>query len=217
MPACKVLLVDDHKVVVEGIRRLLEEYPEFKIIGQAVDGAEALVMTGQLKPDIIVMDISMPNIDGIEAARRIRKDYPDIRIVIFTMYSDPEYIVALFKSGISAYVLKDSETSDFLMALKAVKSGGTYYNGLAPQALMERFAELEKTGDAVTPLDCLSKKERQVFELLADGVSIKKAAEKLSISPKTVESYKYRIMDKLEVQTITDLTKLAIKHGVIKV
>lgn len=214
---CKVLLADDHQIVLEGIKSLLDKQDEFEVLGQAANGKEALEKTGRLRPDIVVMDVSMPDLDGVEAARRIKKDFPSVDVVIFSMYSNPEYIVALFKAGISGYVLKDSGTSDLLMALRAVKSGGTYFNNLAPQTLMKRLDELEKTCDEDTPLDCLSKKERQVFKLLADGVSIKSAADRLSISPKTVESYKYRIFDKLEARTITDLTKLAIRYGEIEI
>ena len=214
----RVLLADDHDVVTEGIKSALESLEGFAVVGMAIDGRHALEQASLLRPDIVVMDIAMPGMNGVEATRQIKEHLPDTRIVIYTMFSDKEYVLELFKAGIDGYVLKQDPLSDLLLALDAVKAGGTYFSTEAPKVLSEHLRQdgrIEGDGEAHV-LDALSGKERQVFELLADGRSIKEIAQALFISPKTVESHKYHIMAKLDVESVTDMTKLAIRENVIK-
>jgi DNA-binding NarL/FixJ family response regulator len=217
----KVLIVDDHDVVVAGIRSALEKEPEFEVVGTAGEGGEALKKVKSLKPDLVVLDISMPGMSGVEAAYRIKENNQAILIVVFTMFKDKEYILSLFRAGISGYVLKDEPISDLVAALKAVHGGGNYYSEAVREILQDHMLELE-LGDAKHVRELkngvakLSDREKQVFPLLADGLRIKEIADRLCVSPKTVESHKYNIMEKLNAKSIADLTKIAIKKDLIK-
>ncbi len=217
MDKTKILIVDDHRVVIEGIKSALQEQPEFEVVGEAADGLQAVDSTKSLRPDIVIMDISMPNLSGIEATRQIKQHNPEIQIVIYTMYSDKELVVDLFKAGISAYVLKDDPLSDLTIALKAVKGGGTYFSTMAPTILLRHMEELEEQMTSQDSFDRLSQREREVFMILAEGKSIKEIADELYISPKTVESHKYNIMEKLQATSVVDLTKIAIRKKLIEV
>jgi len=144
MPATNILIADDHRVVIEGIKSALQEHPEFEVVGEAVDGLEAVEFAKSLKPNIVIMDISMPNLSGIEATRQIKALNPGNQIVIYTMHSDKEFVIDLFKAGISAYVLKEDPLSDLILALKAVEGGGTYFSTMAPTILARHMEEMEE-------------------------------------------------------------------------
>jgi DNA-binding NarL/FixJ family response regulator len=217
MDKAKILIVDDHRVVIEGIKSALQEHPEFEAVGDAVDGLQAVEFAKSLGPDIVIMDVSMPDLNGIEATKQIRQFNPEIRIVIYTMYSDKELVIDLFRAGISAYVLKDDPLSDLILALKAVKGGGTYFSTKAPTILLRHMEELEEKTESADSYDSLSQRERGVFQLLAEGKGIREIADELFISPKTVESHKYNIMEKLQAASVVDLTKIAIRKNLIKI
>ncbi len=217
MDKTKVLIVDDHDVVIAGIKSGLAKHQEFKVVGEAVDGRVAVEMAQSLKPDIVIMDVSMPNLNGIEATKQIRHLCPEIKVIIYSMYSDKELVIDLFKAGISAFVLKDDPLSDLILALEAVKGGGTYFSTMAPTILLRHMEELETKSIPEDYFDRLSRREKEVFQLLAEGESLKEIANKLFISPKTVESHKYNIMEKLQAASIVDLTKIAIRKNLIKV
>lgn len=217
MPKTKILIADDHRVVIEGIKSALQEHPEFKVVGEAVDGLEAVKFVKSLKPNIVIMDISMPNLSGIEATRQIKGLKPGIQILIYTMHSDKEFVIDLFKAGISAYVLKDDPLSDLILALKAVEGGGTYFSTMAPTILARHMEEMEEKSASKNSFDTLSRREVEVFQVLAEGKKIKEIAKQLFISPKTVESHKYNIMEKLQAASVIDLTKIAIRKNLIKV
>lgn len=217
MTKTKILIADDHRVVIEGIKSALQEHPEFKVVGEAVDGLEAVKFVKSLKPNIVIMDISMPNLSGIEATRQIKGLKPGIQVLIYTMHSDKEFVIDLFKAGISAYVLKDDPLSDLILALKAVEGGGTYFSTMAPTILARHMEEMEEKSTSKNSFDTLSQREVEVFQLLAEGKRIKEIAKQLFISPKTVESHKYNIMEKLQAASVIDLTKIAIRKNLIKV
>jgi DNA-binding NarL/FixJ family response regulator len=214
---CKIIIADDHRVVIEGIKSLLANQPRYVVAGEAVNGRQAVDLAVRLRPDIVIMDISMPDLDGVEATRKIKELTPDVKIIIYTMHSDQRFIMELFKAGISGHVLKEGAPSELLTALDHVSRGETYFSGAAPRELLKHLLALQPEQVDQDTLACLSPREREVFGLLADGHSIKSIAEKLCISPKTVETHKYNVMDKLGVDTVTDLTKLAIKLHLIEI
>ncbi len=218
----RILIVDDHWVVVEGLKNALDTEPDFVVAGTASDGREAVEKARALRPDIVVMDISMPRLNGVEAVSEIRKFNQGIKFIIFTMYSDREYVIPLFRLGISAYVLKEGALSDLILALKSVSNEGTYFSPPVQRIVRDHMEELEvaehvktarEVGDGLVKL---SVREKEVFPLLADGMSTKQIGKRLYISPKTVESHKYNIMDKLGVSSLAALTKLAIKKKLIE-
>lgn len=217
MDKAKVLIVDDHRVVIEGIRSTLLEHPEFEVVGDALDGLQAVENTKSFGPDLVIMDISMPNLNGIEATKQIKEINPGIKIIIYSMYSDKEFVIDLFKAGISAYVLKEDPLSDLVLALQAVRNGGTYFSTMAPTILTRRLEEIEAKIPDEDSYSHLSPREREVFLLLAEGISIKEISAKLHISPSTVESHKHNIMGKLEAESVVDLTKEAIRKNLIKI
>jgi len=216
----KVLIVDDHRVVIEGIKSALSVSPDLEVVGEALNGHQAIKKAKSLKPDIVIMDISMPDLNGIDATLQIKKMDPRIKIIIFSMYSNREYVIDLFKAGISSYVLKKDPMSDLVNAIKAVERGGTYFSTISSEILLNYVRELDETKNNninnINGFDSLSLREREVFQLLAEGKFIKEIAETLGISRKTVETHKYNIMEKLHAQNITELTKLAIKKGIIQ-
>ena len=217
MDKVKILIVDDHRVVIEGIKSALQAHPEFEVVGEAVDGIQATDFAKTLAPDIVIMDISMPNLGSIDATKKIKKFNPEIRIVIYTMYSDKEFVIDLFKAGISAYVLKDDPLSDLILALKAVKGDGTYFSTMAPTVLLRHIEEMEDQTAGKNSFNTLSQREQEVFLLLAEGKNMREIADELFISPKTVESHKYNIMEKLQAASVVDLTKIAIRKNLIKI
>lgn len=217
----RLVIIDDHMIVVEGIRSTLASLPDFEVVGFALDGVEGIKRVKTLKPDMVILDISMVNQDGFQTTYEIRKWNNNTRIIIFTMYSDKEHVVSLFRLGISAYVLKDEPVSDLLFALEAVREGGTYFSGPVKEVIRGHLEQLEsaaggKEDNLHGGFTRLSQREKEVFPLLANGKSVREIAEVLCISPKTAETHKYNIMEKLNAKSVVDLTKLALKRKLIE-
>lgn len=216
-----VLIVDDHRVVLEGISNLLEDEPDFEVVGTATEGKEGLSLLQALGPDILVLDITMPGPDGVEVAEAVREKHPDTRILVYTMHSSREYIAALFRAGVSAYVLKEEPLSELIQALKSLREGGTFFSSQVHEVLQDHMKELElgEEGKDVAEvrdgIAKLSPREKEVFVLLADGTPVKEIARRLAISPKTVETHKYNIMEKLGLHSLAQFTKIAIKKDLI--
>ena len=215
MPKTKILIADGHRVVMEGIKSALRAHPEVEVVGEALNHDQVLKQVRALKPEIVIMDISMPDLNGIESTRQIKRLVPKISIIIFTMKSDKEYIIDLFKAGISAYVLKEGRLSELILAINAAKEGGTYLSTSSPTILLNHPKDLEEAKHDNENFESLSMREREVLKLLANGKSIKEIAAQLYISPKTVESHKYNIMSKLNVRTVAELTKIAIRRRLV--
>jgi len=211
----RLLLVDDHQVVIEGIKGLFADHADIVIAGEATSGEQAVELASSIHPDVVIMDISMPGLNGVEATIAIRQAEPTADIIIYTMHSDQRFILELFKAGISGHVLKADDPALLVRAVETVCAGGTFFTTVTPQQLSRQF-QGETAGDDEARLALLSRREMEVFRLLADGLALKRIAATLCISPKTVETHKYNIMEKLSAETPADLTKIALRHGLIK-
>ncbi len=216
----RLFIADDHPAVLDGIKMTFEREPEFEILGTASDGIQTVKNVKKLDPDILLMDIGMPRMRGIDAAQEIRSWNKKIRIVIYTMYTDREYVVALFRIGINGYVLKQESMRDLVRAVKIVRDGGTYMSNVVNDMLRQEMDKLS-TGDtsearaAQDSVKSLTVREKEIFVLLADGLTSHEIAKRLFISSKTVETHKYNLMDKLGVSSVAQLTKIAAKKGLI--
>lgn len=218
----RILIADDHFVVVEGITTSLSRESDFEIVGAAADGREAISMIKSLKPDIIILDISMPTLDGIDAAYEINAMDEKVRILIYSMSVSRAHVTSLFKAGVAGYVLKNEPISELRMAVRAIKEGATFYSHFVQQILQDHMKELElgngkDVAEVGNGIAVLSVREKEVFALIADGKTVKEIGHKLCISPKTVESHKYNIMDKLNLKTIAEFTKIAVRKGLIEI
>jgi DNA-binding NarL/FixJ family response regulator len=209
----RLLLADDHTLLLEGIRMLLQ--PEFDLVGSVEDGQALLVAAKTLKPDVILLDISMPRLNGIDAARRLRKLLPSARLIFVTMHADADYVAEAFRAGAMGYILKRSAASELLTAIRAVLKGNHYVSPLvtrnALDLLISSAKPRGKSSDSLTP------RQREVLQLVAEGRSRKEIASILNISVKTVEFHKGKLMRELNLQTVADFTRYAIEHGFISV
>ena len=207
----RLALVDDHAIIREGLRYILEQSSFIEVVGEAATGRECLARIEEWRPDMVIMDISMPDINGIEATRILKKQWPKIKIIIFSMHSSPEYIYRAFQAGACGYVLKESIGSELINAIKAVQSNKRY--------LSKSLTDLEMNilSAARSPLISLSCRERQVLQLVVEGATSASIANRLALSPKTVETYRSRIMEKLGLHDIPSLVKFAIQHGLTSI
>ena len=206
----RVLLADDHALVLEGFQRIIEA--ECELVGAVEDGRALLVEASKLKPDIILLDISMPLLNGIEAARQLKKSQPDVKLIFLTMHGDAAYVTEAFRAGASGYVLKRSPASELLHAVRQVARGRFY---VSPLVTKETLGSLLESSDAAqTSFRDLTERQREVLQLVAEGHSSKEIAEVLYISVKTVEFHKSNIRRAVDLRTTAELTKYAVKHGI---
>lgn len=208
----KILLVDDHRIVREGLRSLLERETDFTVVAEAGDGREAVRLAGELFPDVVLMDISMPNMNGIEATRRIVVEYPDVRVLVLSMHSDRRYVVEALNAGAQGFFLKDVAGEDLVGTIRTVAVNDSRscpkMNGLLVRDSMRSSAD-----PCLAASSSLSPREREVLQLLAEGKNTKEMAFALDVSIKTVETHRQQIMKKLDIRSIAALTKYAIREG----
>jgi two-component system response regulator NreC len=208
-----IMLAEDHHLVREALRVLLEDRTEVDVIGQAEDGAEAIELAQELKPDIVVMDISMPNLNGLEATRRLMELGDPPQVIILSQHKRQEYVVQALQAGASGYLLKDSITDELIEAIQTVKEGLTY---LSEQLPREEIMGLIRRGETLpNPVERLTPREREVIQLVAEGYTNRQIAVKLSISVKTVEKHRYNLMDKLNMSDVTALVRFAVANGIV--
>jgi two-component system response regulator NreC len=219
MNRIRILLVDDHTLVRAGIRKLLEEQPHFEVVGEAASGTEAIARAGDLAPDVILMDIAMPDLNGLEATRQIRKQHPRVEVLLLTVHDDHEYLFRGLKVGASGYVLKEAEEKELVMAIEAVHRGEMFVNPSMTRRLVADY--LQRVGRGIGEererLEELTDRQREVLQLLANGLSQREIAERLVISPYTVQTHRQNIMRKLNLHSRTELIKYAIRHGLTDV
>ncbi len=211
MKKLRVLLVDDHVMVLEGFKRLIEDQCE--VVGMVEDGRTLLEVAPKLKPDIITMDISMPWLNGLDAARRLKKEMPDVKIIFLTMHADVAYVREAFAAGASGFLMKRSAGTELLQAIQAVSNGQYYITSLITKDLVRSI--LEGASNVSPQRDVLTPRQREVLQLVAEGRAVKEIATILNVSAKTVEYHKGQIMDQLNLHTTAELTKYAIAHGLI--
>lgn len=207
----RVIVVDDHQLVRIGTRRLLEDSSGIEVVGEAASGEEAVDLVRQTEPDVALMDIQMPGIGGLEATRRCLRAHPELKVLVVTMHEDEPYPSKLLKVGAAGYLTKRADLKEMMIAIRKVHAGQRYISAeIAQQLALRPFSEEEHS-----PFEQLSAREMQISLMVMMGHKVQEISEKLSLSPKTVNSYRYRVFDKLHVRNDVGLTRMAIKHGII--
>ena len=211
-----ILLADDHNVLRKGLRRILEEQPDLEVVAEASDGRQAVTLAHSLKPDVVVMDIAMPLMNGIEATRQILRRHPDLNVLILSMYSDENYVVQVLQAGARGYLLKDTAEEDLITAVRTVAKGQTFFSPQIAKLLLGDGMQRLRTEGVTDSYELLTPREREVLQLIAEGKSNKEAATALFVSPTTIETHRARIMDKLDLHSTADIVLYAVRKGVIQ-
>jgi two-component system response regulator NreC len=213
MKKIRVLIAEDHTIVRQGLCALLRCEPDIEVAGEASDGLEAVELAAKLKPDVILMDIGMRNLNGLDATRKIKKTLPHIRVLVLTMFDNEEWIFQVLKAGATGYLIKDSAMTDLISAIRAIHRGDSYLSPSISRKVIDEYIRRAEGGEKRSAADLLSSREREILQLIAEGHSIPKVASMLCISKKTVEAHKNHIMEKLNIHDKAGLIKYAIRTG----
>ncbi len=208
----RVFLADDHKIFRQGLRGLIAEEQDMTIAGEAEDGRDAIAQIGQLEPDVVIMDIGMPALNGIEATRQIKRDLPKTRIIALSMHTDEKYVAEMLRAGAVGYLCKKCEADELLLAIRTVVAGQTYLSPAISETLVESYVR-SATATPESAFSQLTDREREILQLLVEEKSIKQIASDLNLSIKTVHAHREHLMKKLNVQTVAGLTKYALRQG----
>lgn len=214
MSGIRILLVDDHAILRAGLRALLANYSDLQVVGEAGDGAVALTRVNELKPDVVVMDVAMPGMNGLTATRQILEAHPETKVLILTQYSNKEYVLPLLKAGAGGYVLKQAVDTDLVAAIRAVARGESFLYPPVAKLVLEAYLK-EPNGGSDDPYTQLTEREREILILVARGRSTREIAELLHISPNTVDVHRARLMQKLELHNIAEITSFAVHRGLL--
>lgn len=214
-PKIRVLLADDHAVLRAGLRALINAEPDMEVVGEVGDGMAAVAEVEELGPDVVVMDISMPGLDGLEATRRIHERGLASRVLILTVHAEEQYLMQALKAGASGYVVKSSADADLLEAIRAAHRGGVFLYPTTVQRLLGEYMREAEEGEANDSYQRLTEREREVLKLTAEGYTNREIAEKLVLSPKTVDTYRERIMEKLGLNHRWELVQFALRKGLL--
>ena len=213
----RILLADDHTVVRQGLRALLEAEPDIEVVGEAETGRQAVQMTRKLLPEIVVMDIAMPLLNGLEATRQITKDVPEAKVLVLSSYNDDEYVHQLTEAGAAGYLLKQTAAADLIKAVHEARRGNAFFSPAISKRLLDHYRETFLRGVPVRKrTELLTSREAEVLQLIAEGKANKQIAAELCISIKTVEKHRQQVMNKLNIHDIAGLTRYAITNGVIE-
>ena len=208
----RIVIADDHRIVREGLRHLLEKRTDFKVVAEAADGESAVRLARELSPDVVIVDISMPGLNGIEATRRILAERPHVKVLALSMHSDRRFVIETLKAGASGYLLKDSAFDELARAIEVVMARGAFLSpAITDMVVRDYVAQAGCDGGAA--FSVLTPREREVLQLMAEGEPTKAIAGRLAVSVKTVESYRQQIMEKLDLHSVAELTKYAIREG----
>jgi len=217
MTKIRVLVADDHAIVRDGIRALLALTEDIEVIGEAANGRDALEMVTRLSPDIVLMDIVMPLMDGLEATRRVHKEFPEAKVIVLTQYEDREYVLPVIEAGASGFISKAVASSELTSAIRSVYHGDSFLSPSIARLLVEDYRQIARIGKTKDISEQLTDREREILKLLAEGHSTREIAQMLVISPKTVERHKTNLMTKLDIHNRLDLFKYALRKGIIVV
>jgi len=207
----RILLADDHRMVRQGFRLILDAHDDLEVVGEAGNGAEAVELTRSLKPDVVVMDVTMPALNGMEATRRIREVSPYIRVLALSVHRDGVYVREMVRAGADGYILKESADTELLAAVRAVAAGNSFLSPEVAGAVLKDYRK-----HSSNPLDLLSSREREVLQLIAEGKTNKDIANVLDLSPYTVDSHRTRIMEKLDLHSVGEVVRFAIRNGLVE-
>jgi DNA-binding NarL/FixJ family response regulator len=214
----RILLADDHRILREGLRSLLAQQADITVVGEASDGETAVALARELRPDIVIMDVVMPGLGGVEATRQIRTDLRDTKVIGLSMHSDRRFVSEMLRAGALGYLVKDSAFEELSQAVRAVMQGRPYLSAVITGSLVEDFVRHACMQERqAAPLQMLTSREQEVLRLLADGKRVKEIAHYLNISAKTVESHRQNIMDKLEIHSTIELTRYALREGLASI
>ncbi len=217
MHKIRVVVVDDHTVVRDGVCALLALAPDIEIVGEAGDGREALEKLRELSPDVVLMDVAMPMMGGLETTRRIRKEFPNVKVLVLTQYADKEYVFPVIEAGANGFISKTAASSEIATGIRSVYRGDSFLSPSVAKLLVENYQQLGSSRESADPYNQLTDREREVLKLLAEGHTNQEIADILLISPKTVDGYKTSLMDKLDIHNRIDLVKYALRKGIITV
>lgn len=216
-PSVTIVIADDHTIVRQGLTKLLQEEPGMSVVGEAVNGREAVYLVESLAPDVVIMDIAMPVLNGIEATRQIKKSHPGTRIIILSMHDHNRYIRELLKIGVSGYLLKNAASQDIIKAIHASGRGDTYLSPGISNRVIEEYVSMNAISSQEELYDTLSNREREVFQMMVEGRTTKEIADTLCVSMSTVKSHRTNIMEKLKMDNLSKLIQYAIQLGIIDI
>lgn len=216
MSKIRVLICDDHTILREGIRLLLNSQPDMQVVGEASNGRDAVVQANALKPAVILMDIAMPLLNGLEATKQIHRDNPNARVLVLTMYESDEYVAQMLQAGATGYVLKKVAGSELIHAIRAVEQGEAFLYPSITKRLVEDYLRRVELGQERASMDSLTDREREILQLIAEGHTSKEIADLLSLSVRTVQNHRAHVMQKLGIHDRGDLIKYAIQKGIIE-
>ncbi len=211
----RILVADDHDIVRKGLRFLLERQEDMEIVGEAANGRQAVQLAGELKPSVVLMDIAMPQLNGIDAAAQIIRHDADVRVIILSMYADEEFLVRALTAGIKGYLVKDSVEADLVRAVRAVVSGRSFFSPVIAQALAEDYVRQLQNKGVQDSYELLTDREREILQLLAEGKSNKEVAAVLNVSPYTVETHRTHFMQKLNLHNTADIVLYAVRKKIV--
>jgi len=215
MPKLRIVLADDHTLVRHGLRKVLQDQSEWEVVGEANDGREAVRLVQELKPDVAILDIAMPRLNGIEATRQIARRFPDVHVLVLSMHADEAYVTQVLRAGATGYLLKDSADTDLIKAVAAVSQKKSFFSPAVAKVMLDDYVRHLADRGITDRYDTLTEREREVFQLIAEGKSNKDVADLLHLSPNTVETHRAHIMEKLDVHNAAEIVLYAVRKGVI--
>lgn len=210
----RVLIVDDHRIIRDGLRILIEQEPDLEVVAEAENGRQAIILAKKFSPHVIIMDVAMPDMNGIDATLRIKESVPGVKIIALSMYSDSRHVLGMLEAGAAAYLLKDAAFTELAAAVQQVVNGHIYLSPQITDIVVEGYLH-KTTGDASAEQMRLTRREREILQVLAEGMTTKEIASHLAISIKTVETHRRNMMEKLNIWSVAGLTKYAVKEGII--